>query len=200
MLGYIVASVFMNSAIASEHISAEEVAASSCAGIYCWRWPFLIEIFLLAPLYIGLYFVPEIDMDLTVRKRNRLDRNSTAKNAKIGTGTGNDVIVAVQDMILSAEQTKETIALKSDNQDDDIEMLESKDNRKGILKPSVSNQSNSFFETPNKPNSTSVPSTMHKSSVEGEKAQLLPMGTKSVDRNHTLVCTLIVWHYFDTLF
>lgn len=57
MLGYIVASVFMN--------AAEESVI--CATIYCWRWPFLIEIFLLAPLYAGLYFVPDSHMDLAHR-------------------------------------------------------------------------------------------------------------------------------------
>lgn len=70
MMGYIVASIFMNFAQSSV----------TCGSILCWRWPFLIEIILLSPLYLALYFVPVEYMALSVHargKRNPISRVSS---------------------------------------------------------------------------------------------------------------------------
>lgn len=53
--------------MASIFINAAEKSVV-CASILCWRWPFLVEIFLLSPLYLALYFVPAEHMDLSVRR------------------------------------------------------------------------------------------------------------------------------------
>lgn len=48
MMGYIVAAVISSVADGSE----------VCFGLECWRWPFLIEVGLLLPLYVGFTLVP----------------------------------------------------------------------------------------------------------------------------------------------
>lgn len=52
MTGYIIASILTS--IAQRH--------HVCWGLLCWRWSFLIEVMLLTPLYMGLYFIPKEDL------------------------------------------------------------------------------------------------------------------------------------------
>jgi len=52
MVGYIIASVLTT-------LSNDN---NTCFGLLCWRWSFLIEVILLSPLYLGLYFIPKEDI------------------------------------------------------------------------------------------------------------------------------------------
>lgn len=54
MCGYILASIFVDAA----------ARATDCAGLLCWRWPLLIEIILLSPLYMCLYFVHKENLQI----------------------------------------------------------------------------------------------------------------------------------------
>lgn len=58
-MGYVVASVCLTLA----HESAY------CGPILCWRWPFLIEIICLSPLYLGIYLIPADHMAVHVTRR-----------------------------------------------------------------------------------------------------------------------------------
>jgi hypothetical protein len=72
MVGYIIASVLVN-------LSHNDM----CMGLMCWRWAFLIEIMLLTPLYIGLYFVPGEHIQVCVDARARKESApQTAVNMK----------------------------------------------------------------------------------------------------------------------
>ena len=61
MMGYIIASVLTS---VSNHYD-------TCLGLLCWRWPFLIEIMLLTPLYFGLYFIPSEDLAVCVGSKTK---------------------------------------------------------------------------------------------------------------------------------
>lgn len=52
MVGYIIASV----------LTTFSNNNKTCFGLLCWRWSFLIEVILLSPLYLGLYFIPKEDI------------------------------------------------------------------------------------------------------------------------------------------
>ncbi|KAJ1437175.1 major facilitator superfamily domain-containing protein, partial [Ochromonadaceae sp. CCMP2298] len=52
MTGYIIASTLMTISRRKE----------LCMGLICWRWPFLVEIMLLCPLYVIIYMVPREDI------------------------------------------------------------------------------------------------------------------------------------------
>lgn len=52
MVGYIIASV----------LTTFSNNNNTCFGLLCWRWSFLIEVILLSPLYLGLYFIPKEDI------------------------------------------------------------------------------------------------------------------------------------------
>ena len=56
MTGYIIASTLMDLAVQRD----------TCWGLLCWRWAFLVEIILLTPLYLGLYFIPKEDIQVIV--------------------------------------------------------------------------------------------------------------------------------------
>lgn len=56
MVGYIIASMCV---YVSQH-------AETCWGLLCWRWPFLIEMSLLCPMYVCLYFVPANDLSVRI--------------------------------------------------------------------------------------------------------------------------------------
>ena len=56
MTGYIIASTLMDLAVHRD----------TCWGLLCWRWAFLVEIILLTPLYLGLYFIPKEDIQVIV--------------------------------------------------------------------------------------------------------------------------------------
>lgn len=77
MTGYIIASI---STSISQH-------RTTCWGLLCWRWPFLIEVMLLTPLYLGLYFVPNADLDVCA------DRRSTVKAAPSPEGRDSNTTV-----------------------------------------------------------------------------------------------------------
>lgn len=70
MVGYIIAAISLSIAQTSE----------TCAGLLCWRWPILIEVFLLMPLYVGLYFVPSEHISLHLGKLRHSNRRSGAGN------------------------------------------------------------------------------------------------------------------------
>ena len=68
MTGYIIASVLTS---ISQH-------QNTCLGLLCWRWPFLIEVMLLTPLYFGLYFVRNEDLAVcSDRNTENTDKKST---------------------------------------------------------------------------------------------------------------------------
>lgn len=48
-MGYIIASVVIGLAGGSD----------TCFSLLCWRWPFIIEVILIAPLSIGIFFIPK---------------------------------------------------------------------------------------------------------------------------------------------
>ncbi len=56
MMGYIIATILTS-------ISRQR---ETCFDLLCWRWSFLIEVMLLTPLYLGLYFVPKEDIAVGV--------------------------------------------------------------------------------------------------------------------------------------
>jgi MFS family permease len=69
MVGYIIAAVSLSFSESSLY----------CAGLLCWRWPILIEVFLLFPLYVGLYFVPSEHIEVQIHKLTREPRVSDAE-------------------------------------------------------------------------------------------------------------------------
>eukprot|EP01038_Epipyxis_sp_PR26KG_P014548 gene14548-19530_t len=72
MTGYIIASVvilFVNK-------------SGVCFSLQCWRWPFLIEVMLLTPICIGVYFIPKEHISIRVHKRPNKSKyvNNSAYN------------------------------------------------------------------------------------------------------------------------
>lgn len=67
MMGYIIAAISISISQTSEY----------CGGLLCWRWPILIEIFLLTPLYVGFYFVPSehIEIQMHTGKKQHSEEN-----------------------------------------------------------------------------------------------------------------------------
>jgi hypothetical protein len=63
MAGYIIATIVTG-------LSKNSVI---CGGIYCWRWPFLIEVFLVFPLSVAFNFVPRKHINV------RLNANESGK-------------------------------------------------------------------------------------------------------------------------
>mmetsp|Transcript_25537 Transcript_25537/g.42813 ORF Transcript_25537/g.42813 Transcript_25537/m.42813 type:complete len:1106 (-) Transcript_25537:8-3325(-) len=59
MMGYIIASLLLTF---SRH-------SDRCLDLLCWRWAFLIEIMLLTPLYLGLYFIPREDIQVDIHRK-----------------------------------------------------------------------------------------------------------------------------------
>ena len=56
MSGYIIASVILG-------LSKN---AETCLGIMCWRWAFLVEVFLLLPLCVMVNFVPREHLSIRI--------------------------------------------------------------------------------------------------------------------------------------
>lgn len=50
-----------------------------CWGLLCWRWAFLVEIILLTPLYLGLYFIPKEDIQVVVTSNGLSPRGTKQK-------------------------------------------------------------------------------------------------------------------------
>jgi hypothetical protein len=61
MGGYILASVLTDTA----------AHQSDCVGLLCWRWAFLIQVLLLCPLCVGLYFIPKEDVQISTDGKRR---------------------------------------------------------------------------------------------------------------------------------
>lgn len=70
MAGYIVASITMTT-FATSRNDPDYHGSDSCFGLMCWRWPFLVEIFLLLPLFILLQFVPKAHIAVPLNKSHR---------------------------------------------------------------------------------------------------------------------------------
>lgn len=75
MMGYIIASILTS--ISNKH--------NSCFGLLCWRWSFLIEVMLLSPLYLGLYFIPKEDIAVCVTGSPRVAAESLNDSASQNT-------------------------------------------------------------------------------------------------------------------
>ena len=78
MCGYIVASVTITTcspSAVSDPLSSH--MPETCFGLIYWRWPFLVEIILLLPLFILLQFVPE--RHISVHTGQRPKRSSSYK-------------------------------------------------------------------------------------------------------------------------
>jgi hypothetical protein len=69
MMGYIIASV----------VTSWSHHSNTCLNLLCWRWPFLIEVILLAPLMIGLCFIPKEDMAVKIYNSNKFQNSSNSK-------------------------------------------------------------------------------------------------------------------------
>lgn len=169
MLGYIVASVFMN--------AAEESVV--CGELFCWRWPFLIEIFLLAPLYAGLYFVPVSHMDLAPRKSSSITADGSSGNVS------QPVISPLSDDIDAIDGTTGAAA-----EDDDLESSPLRTPVKDASAESVSSEpTNNHI---NRQQSRSVSPKMTAASrrtSDADSHERSRLVTKSVDRNNHYVST-----------
>jgi MFS family permease len=71
MLGYIIAAISISFSQTSQY----------CAGIRCWRWPILIEIFLLTPLYLGFYFIPSEHLEIQFQKERKFSANVSEESS-----------------------------------------------------------------------------------------------------------------------
>mmetsp|Transcript_26677 Transcript_26677/g.36745 ORF Transcript_26677/g.36745 Transcript_26677/m.36745 type:complete len:603 (-) Transcript_26677:908-2716(-) len=70
MAGYIVASIAITS-FAPISSSNTNVDSPVCLGLICWRWPFLLEIILLLPLFILFQFIPSSHVAVSINGRKR---------------------------------------------------------------------------------------------------------------------------------
>ena len=61
MIGYIIAAISIN--LSMHH--------QTCFGLLCWRWPILIEVILLFPLYSAFYFVPSEHVSVLITSEKR---------------------------------------------------------------------------------------------------------------------------------
>lgn len=68
MMGYIIASLITGFARGSD----------ICYNVLCWRWPFLIEVALIAPLSLAIFFIPKELMSVKV-----IHGNSARKKQKL---------------------------------------------------------------------------------------------------------------------
>ena len=66
MMGYIIASVVIGFAGGSD----------TCYNILCWRWPFIIEVILIAPLSVGIFFIPKDLISVKVIHGNSIKRKN----------------------------------------------------------------------------------------------------------------------------
>ena len=73
MMGYI---------IASSVISLSQ-NSQQCFGLLCWRWPFLIEVLLLTPLYCGLYFIPKEDISICLKRGTASNRSNNVVSSPL---------------------------------------------------------------------------------------------------------------------
>ena len=92
MTGYIIASILTE---LSNH-------RTTCFGILCWRWSFLIEIILLTPLYLGLYLIPKEDIQVCVVKKLA----GSGGKGSVGTASGSsrDIVSGTAAFIGSASR------------------------------------------------------------------------------------------------
>ena len=77
-MGYIVASLMITSCT-STSVSKVDSPTETCFGLVYWRWPFLVEIFFLLPLFVLLQFVPKAHISVVVDSR----RQRTNKNGSV---------------------------------------------------------------------------------------------------------------------
>lgn len=66
MIGYVIASACVYFSQGSKTL----------LGLLNWRWPFLIEIGLLTPLYLGLYFIPSEDISIKISNLSKPNEDS----------------------------------------------------------------------------------------------------------------------------
>lgn len=66
MMGYIIASVVIGFAGGS----------NTCYNLLCWRWPFIIEVILIAPLSVGIFFIPKDLISVKVIHGNSIKRKN----------------------------------------------------------------------------------------------------------------------------
>lgn len=74
--------VMMGYIIASSVISLSQ-NSQQCLGLLCWRWPFLIEVLLLTPLYCGLYFIPREDISICLKRGTASNRSNNVVNSPL---------------------------------------------------------------------------------------------------------------------
>jgi hypothetical protein len=67
MIGYIIAAISIN--LSMHH--------QTCFGLLCWRWPILIEVILLFPIYSAFYFVPSQHVSVLITSEKRYDSITT---------------------------------------------------------------------------------------------------------------------------
>lgn len=99
MCGYIVASIFGDAA-------AHE---TDCAGLLCWRWPLLIEIMLLSPLYLCLYFVHKesLQISLLAPTKSASHRSQTG-TLQLSEKTGNSAESSVSLSLTAVPQSSKS--------------------------------------------------------------------------------------------
>lgn len=68
MLGYVISTIVLS-------ISNENPILYH---MMCWRWPFLIQTFMLTPLYIALYFVPDADLAILLQPKDKKISQTTS--------------------------------------------------------------------------------------------------------------------------
>lgn len=83
-MGYIIATILTSISRRRE----------TCFDLLCWRWSFLIEVMLLTPLYLGLYFVPKEDIAVGVGPASKYSSDEpaaehTTKSAKVPSSDSN---------------------------------------------------------------------------------------------------------------
>jgi MFS family permease len=99
MTGYIIASIL-------SEVSAHR---SMCFGLLCWRWAFLIEIMLLCPLYLGLFYISAGDIqvcmsthdasaDAARSAQDSASRSATATLSESNRGSADNIQSAAQQL------------------------------------------------------------------------------------------------------
>jgi hypothetical protein len=113
MMGYIIASVL-------SEVSAHRAV---CFGLLCWRWAFLIEIMLLTPLYLGLFYIPAEDIQVCTTAHDAdLSRSIPDSASRSATATLSDSNKDSADNMQSLSLQKPSpSARKSQRQQGDIE-------------------------------------------------------------------------------
>lgn len=107
MMGYIIASV----------ITTVFRHATVCMDLLCWRWPFLIEVMLLSPLYLGLYFIPREDISVMVNRPARSRSGSTCRRSRTRTASRSIDLGAVEGGNEAEERPSAAVAFAATDSD-----------------------------------------------------------------------------------